>query len=58
MEEEEVVVVALCYDRFSSPVRTENRDGSEVGEILTAAHREFGGCAHRCTGKLKRREQD
>ena len=47
-----------CYDRFSSPVRTENRDGSEVEEILTTAHREFGGCAHRCAGKPKRREQD
>ena len=49
---------ARCYNRFSSPVGTENRGGSEVEEILTAAHREFGGCAHRCTGKPKRREQD
>ena len=48
----------LCYDWFSSPVGTENRGGSEVGEILTAAHREFGGCAHRCAGKPKCREQD
>ena len=47
-----------CYDRFSSPVRMENRGGSEVKEILTAAHREFGGCAHRCTGKPKCRDQD
>ena len=47
-----------CYDRFSSPVGTENRGGSEVGEILTAAHREFGGCVHRCVGKPKRRDQD
>ena len=35
---------------------TEN--GSEVGGILTTVHREFGGCAHRCAGKPKRREQD
>ena len=48
----------ICYDRFSSPVGTENRGGSEVREILTAAHREFGGCAHCCAGKPKRREQD
>ena len=48
----------MCYDRFSSPVGTENRGGSEVGEILTTAHREFGGCAHRCAGKPKRRDQD
>ena len=47
-----------CYDWFSSPVGTENRGGSEVEEILTAAYREFGGCAHRCAGKPKRREQD
>ena len=47
-----------CYDRFSSPVGRQNRDGSEVGEILTTAHREFGGCAHRCAGKPKRRDQD
>ena len=51
-------IVATCYDRFSSPVGTENRGGSEVEEILTAAHREFGGCAHCCAGKPKRREQD
>ena len=49
---------AGCYDRFSSPVGTENRGGSEVGGILTAAYREFGGCAHRCAGKPKRRDQD
>ena len=48
----------ICYDRFSSPVRTEGRGGSEVEEILTAAHREFGGCTHCCVGKPKRREQD
>ena len=48
----------VCYDRFSSPVGTENGGGSEVEEILTAALREFGGCAHRCVGKPKRREQD
>ena len=48
----------VCYDRFSSPVGTENRDGSEVEEILTAVHREFGGCAHHCVGKPKRRDQD
>ena len=48
----------ICYDRFSSPVGTENRDGSEVGGILTIAHREFGGCAHRCAGKPKCRDQD
>ena len=36
----------------------QNRDGSEVGGILTTAHREFGGCAHCCAGKLKCREQD
>ena len=48
----------ICYDRFSSPVGTENRDGSEVEEILTTAHREFGGCAHHCVGKPKRRDQD
>ena len=48
----------VCYNRFSSPVGTENRGGSEVEEILTAAHREFGGCAHRCAGKPKCREQD
>ena len=47
-----------CYDRFSSLVGTENRGGSEVEEILTAAHQEFGGCAHRCVRKPKRREQD
>ena len=47
-----------CYDRFSSPVGTENRGGSEVKEILTTVYREFGGCAHRCAGKLKHREQD
>ena len=50
--------VQKCYDRFSSPVRMENRERSEVGGILTIAHREFGGCAHRCTGKPKRRDQD
>ena len=50
--------VDLCYDRFSSPVGTKNRDGSEVGGILTTAHQEFGGCAHRCAGKPKCREQD
>ena len=55
---EENIFDAGCYDRFSSPVGTENRGGSEVEEILTAVHREFGGCAHRCTGKPKRREQD
>ena len=48
----------VCYDRFSLLVGTENRDSSEVGEMLTTAHREFSGCAHRCMGKLKRREQD
>ena len=48
----------MCYDRFSSPVGTENRGGSEVEEILTTVHREFGGCTHRCAGKPKRREQD
>ena len=47
-----------CYDQFSSPVGTENRDGLKVEEILTAAHREFSGCAHRCAGKPKRRDQD
>ena len=47
-----------CYDRFSSPVGRQNRGGSEVGEILTTAHREFGGCAHRCAGKPMRRDQD
>ena len=47
-----------CYDWFSSPVRMENRGGSEVGKILTAAYQEFGGCAHRCAGKPERREQD
>ena len=47
-----------CYDRFSSPVGTENRGGLEVREILTTVHREFGGCTHCCTGKPKRREQD
>ena len=35
---------------------TEN--GSEVRGILTTAHQEFSGCAHRCVGKPKRREQD
>ena len=55
---EREVKVPVCYDRFSLPVGTENRGGSEVEEILTAAHREFGGCAHRCAGKPKRREQD
>ena len=50
--------IGCCYDRFSSPVGTENRGDSEVGGILTAAYREFGGCIHRCAGKLKRREQD
>ena len=53
-----VTFLRVCYDRFSSPVGMENRGGSEVGEILTAAHQKFGGCAHRCVGKLKRREQD
>ena len=47
-----------CYDQFSLPVRTENRGGSEVEEILTAVHRKFGGCAHRCAGKPKCRGQD
>ena len=47
-----------CYDRFSSLVGRRNRGGSEVGEILTTAHQEFGGCAHRCAGKPKCREQD
>ena len=47
-----------CYDRFSSPVGTENRDGSEVEEILTIVHRGFGGCTHRCAGKPKHREKD
>ena len=28
----------VCYDQFSSPVGMENRDSSEVGEILTTAH--------------------
>ena len=46
-----------CYDRFSLLVGMENRERSEVGKILTTAHREFGGCAHHCAGKLKRREQ-
>ena len=49
---------AFCYNRFPSLVGTENRGGSEVKEILTTAYREFGGCAHRCMGKPKRREQD
>ena len=35
----------------------QNRDGLEVRKILTTAHREFGGCAHCCAGKLKCREQ-
>ena len=52
------LILRGCYDRFSLPVGTENRGGSEVGEILTAAHREFGGCAHRCVGKPKHRDQD
>ena len=47
-----------CYDWFSSPVGTENRGSSEVGGILTTAHREFSGCAHHCAGKPKRRDQD
>ena len=51
-------LAANCYDRFSSPVGRQNRGGSEVGGILTAVHREFGGCAHRCAGKPKRRDQD
>ena len=38
--------------------RGQNRDNSEIGEILTTAHREFGGCAHHCAGKPKRRAQD
>ena len=50
--------VVYCYDWFSSPVGRQNRGGSEVGEILTTVHREFGGCAHRCVGKLKCRGQD
>ena len=52
------LILHFCYDQFSSPVGMENRGGSEVKEILTTAYREFGGCAHRCAGKLKRREQD
>ena len=52
------LMLGTCYDRFSSPVGMENRGGSKVREILTTVHREFGGCAHRCTGKLKCREQD
>ena len=47
-----------CYDRFSSPVGDKTENGSEVGGILTTAHREFGGCTHCCAGKPKRREQD
>ena len=35
-----------------------NRDGSEIREILTTVHQDFGGCTHRCAGKLKHREQD
>ena len=50
--------VASCYDQFSLLVGTENKGDSEVGEILTTAYREFGGCAHHCAGKPKRREQD
>ena len=33
-----IVCTGMCYDWFSSPVGTENRVGSEVEEILTAAH--------------------
>ena len=51
-------LVCHCYDRFSSPVGRQNRDGSEVGGILTTAHRGFSGCTHRCAGKPKRRDQD
>ena len=47
-----------CYDRFSSPVRTENRGGLEVRGILTTAHQGFGGCTHCCAGKPKCRDQD
>ena len=47
-----------CYDWFSSPVGRWNRECSEVGEILTTAYQEFGGCTHRCAGKPKCREQD
>ena len=47
-----------CYNRFSLLVGTENKGGLEVREILTTVYREFSGCAHRCAGKLKRREQD
>ena len=58
MTRDDVGRLGQCYDRFSSPVGTENRGGSEVGGILTAVYREFGGCVHRCAGKPKRREQD
>ena len=54
----QVYVPFNCYDQFSSPVGRRNRDGSEVGGILTTAHQGFGGCAHRCAGKPKHREQD
>ena len=33
-----VLYLADCYDRFCLPVGTEQRDGSEVGGILTTAH--------------------
>ena len=52
------IFMASCYDQFSSPVGRRNRDSLEVGGILTTAHREFSGCAHRCVGKPKHREQD
>ena len=39
----QIAIYNQCYNRFSSPVGTENRGGLEVGEILTTAHQEFGG---------------
>ena len=57
-EESRRLLLGQCYDQFSSPVGDRTENISEVRGILTTAHQEFGGCAHCCTGKLKRREQD
>ena len=60
----EMVMIGLAYGiDYSGSVTTGspcwlgwNRDGLEVGEILTTVNREFSGCAHHCAGKLKHRE--
>ena len=62
---DQIADAGIWHGRVSTGVMTGsphqlgwNRDGSEVGEILTTVHQEFSGCAHCCMGKPKCREQD